>query len=86
MGEVKGVADDARGYARSAALDLLAYRRAFDHALAHAPVPYGLGVAWGTGLKPSVEAEISLCTRDTLADAIAALTAERSDTDDPDPA
>jgi len=32
--------------------------------------PYGLGVAWGQGLNPDSEAEIALCTPDTLDEAL----------------
>jgi hypothetical protein len=56
--------------ARQALADLLSYRRAFDTALASAATPYGLGVAWGQGLNPDSEAEIALCTPDTLDEAL----------------
>jgi hypothetical protein len=56
--------------ARQALTDLLAYRRAFDAALRRAGSPYGLGVAWGEGLDPAADAEVVLCTPDTLAAAV----------------
>jgi hypothetical protein len=52
--------------ARQALLDLLSYRRSFAAALATAGRPYGLGVAWGGGLHPAGDAEVALCTPDTL--------------------
>jgi hypothetical protein len=55
-----------RHAARQALADLLSYRRAFDTALASAATPYGLGVAWGQRLNPNSDAEIALCTPDTL--------------------
>ncbi len=51
-------------------MDLLAYRRAFDHVLAPGGRPYGLGVAWGEELTPAAGAEIALCTPDKLGEAI----------------
>jgi hypothetical protein len=54
---------------RAALADLLSYRRAFGATLTSAGTPYGLGVAWGEGLQP-VEAEIALCTPDTLNEAV----------------
>jgi hypothetical protein len=70
--EVKGgpkrrVADNAR----AGALDLLAYRRAYAPVLDHQDGPYGLAYAWGRGLEPTTDTEITLCTPDTLADALA---------------
>jgi len=65
-GTGRGVAD----YARDATLDLLAYRRDFDLALAGQAGPYGIGYAWGTGLVPSADSDIVLCTPDTLPDAL----------------
>jgi len=65
-GEKRGVANSAR----DATLDLLAYRRAFDHALSGQVGVYGLGYAWGTELYPSVDAEIMLCSPDQLDDAL----------------
>ena len=57
--------------ARQALADLLAYRRAFDHALSEGGQPYGLAVAWGEELTPAPDAEIALCTPDMLGEAIA---------------
>jgi hypothetical protein len=48
--------------ARTALLDLLAYRRAFDVPLAGLH-RYGLVVAWGGELKPNAAEEIMLCTQ-----------------------
>jgi hypothetical protein len=48
-------------------LDLLAYRRAYAPALDAQTEPYGLGYAWGSELVPASEAEVTLCTPDTLA-------------------
>ncbi|MCX8495924.1 MAG: hypothetical protein ORN51_07055 [Akkermansiaceae bacterium] len=59
--------------AREATKDLLAYRQAFCPALDKQSAPYGLGYAWGEGLKPSTACEISLCTPDTLPRALEAL-------------
>lgn len=71
MLEVKGVGRSVAKYARSAARDLLAYRRAFNPALTGQPGAYGIGVAWGAELKPAPQAEILLCSPDTLSDALA---------------
>ena len=59
--------------ARAAALDLLAYRRAYAPVLDDQEGPYGLAYAWGRGLKPTTDAEVTVCTPDTLADALAAI-------------
>jgi hypothetical protein len=72
--EVKGgsrrsVADSAR----AATLDLLAYRRAFAPVLDLQTEPYGLGYAWGAGLQPAPGGDVTLCTPDTLPEALAAL-------------
>ncbi len=56
--------------ARAALLDLLAYRRAFEHALSGCSI-YGLGVAFGADLAASTSAEISLATPDQLSAALA---------------
>jgi hypothetical protein len=56
--------------ARDALADLLSYRRTFDVALTSAGSPYGLGIAWGHGLQPANNAEVVLCTPDTLSEAI----------------
>lgn len=68
-GPKRGVADNAR----AAALDLLAYRRAYAPVLEQQTAPYGLGYAWGSGLEPAVDAELALCTPDTIASALASL-------------
>src|SRR5262249_1362450 len=51
--------------ARAALADLLSYRREFTSAL-DPSVPYGLGVAWGTGLEPATDDEVILVTPDQL--------------------
>jgi hypothetical protein len=56
--------------ARLALADLLAYRRSFHDTLSNSGQPYGLGIAWGYGLRPETSAEIALCTPDTLTEAI----------------
>jgi hypothetical protein len=56
--------------ARAALLDLLAYRRSFDATLTTSGQPYGLGVAWGQGLFAAENAEVALCTPDTLHTAV----------------
>jgi hypothetical protein len=68
--EVKGVERPVADSARVAARDLLGYRRAFDPVLREAQSPYGLGIAWGGGLAPSLESEICLCTPDTIGTAL----------------
>jgi hypothetical protein len=72
--EVKGgykcsVADSAR----AAALDLFGYRRAFAPVLNQQGEAYGLGYVWGEGLRPSLGSDVTLCTPDTLDDALCAL-------------
>jgi hypothetical protein len=52
--------------ARKGLFDLLAYRRNFDRGLRDAGQPYGLGVAWGSGLDPDLSVEVALCTPDTI--------------------
>lgn len=72
--EVKGGPKRQAGQsARDALLDLLAYRRDYEHALANNPVPYGLGIAWGRELDPVVTSDAVLCTPDRLVDALALL-------------
>jgi hypothetical protein len=56
--------------ARQSLADLLSYRRSFDPVLKAAGHPYGLGVAWGAGLSPADDAEVALCTPDTISEAI----------------
>ena len=51
--------------------DLFGYRRAFSEVLDRQPPPYGLGYAWGEGLQPSLDSDVTLCTPDTLTDALA---------------
>jgi hypothetical protein len=69
--EVKGgVKRTVQQAARAAAYDLLAYHHAFRPALENTPQPYGLGIAWGAELSPNTQAEIALCTPDTLAEAL----------------
>jgi hypothetical protein len=70
MLEVKGVQRAVEHSARAAAIDLLAYRRAFDTVLSRQVGAYGIGVAWGRSFAPSRHAEIILCTPDTLAAAL----------------
>lgn len=67
-----GVVRSAEASARAALVDLLAYRRAFDHVLEANPVPYGLGVAWGEGLSPR-GSEVMLCSPDRLEEAVVAV-------------
>ncbi len=59
-----------RHAARQALADLLSYRRSFDAALTTCGAPYGLGVAWGSGLQPNCQQEIALCTPDLLTQAV----------------
>jgi hypothetical protein len=65
-GEKRSVADSARLAVR----DLFGYRRAFSAVLDRQTEPYGLGYAWGEGLKPSLDSDVTLCTPDTLRDAL----------------
>lgn len=77
--EVKhGTSRSAEASARAAMRDLLAYRRAFDDVLSAAGEPYGLGVAWGSGLE-SAETEIMLCTPDMIPSAIHRFLKQASD-------
>ena len=69
MGTSRGVNESAR----AALLDLLAYRESFRASLDAAPVPYGLGVAWGEDLAPATGSEIMLCTPDHLLEAISVI-------------
>jgi hypothetical protein len=69
--EVKGGERPVAQSARAAAYDLLAYRTAFAPALsAQDGYPYGLGIAWGLDLDPSLAGEIVLCTPDRIRDAL----------------
>jgi hypothetical protein len=72
--EVKGgVKRSVTDSARAASLDLFAYRHAFSPVLDHQGGPYGLGYAWGDGLAPALNSDVTLCTPDTLPAALAAL-------------
>jgi hypothetical protein len=64
--EAKGGHRTVQKSARAAAYDLLAYTTAYNAALSASKPPYGLGVAWGEGLEPSMEEPMMLCTPDTL--------------------
>jgi hypothetical protein len=68
--EVKGVERRVDESARAAARDLLMYRRAFHAVLDHQPTMYGLGVAWGAEVQPSLGSEIALASPDTLSEAL----------------
>jgi hypothetical protein len=69
--EVKGGHRRVEQSARAALLDLLAYRRAFEPALAGCR-RYGLGVAFGAQLTPDEGSEITLATPDVMSEALAA--------------
>ena len=71
--EVKGGERAVADSARAAVRDLFGYRRAFSAVLDRIPGPYALGYAWGEGLKPSLDGDVTLCTPDTLTDALSAL-------------
>jgi hypothetical protein len=71
--EVKGLHRTVADSARAAVRDLFGYRRAFSAVLDRQTEPYGLGYAWGEGLKPSLDSDVTLCTPDTLMDALSAL-------------
>lgn len=73
-GEQRSVADSARAAVR----DLLGYRRAFSAVLDRQTEPYGLGYAWGEGLTPSLDSDVTLCTPDTFSAALALLIPARS--------
>ena len=68
--EVKGRKAGVVEAARDALFDLLAYRRAYDPVLAAQAGPYGIGCVWGAELEPALDAEIVLCTPDTLGRAL----------------
>ena len=68
--EVKGGTRPVEVSARAALLDLLAYRRAYEPALKRSTW-YGLGIAFGAELAPSVLSEIRIATPDTMHDALA---------------
>jgi hypothetical protein len=67
--EVKGGKYEVARYAVAALQDLLAYRRSFEPALRQA-TRYGVGIAFGRDLQPDLDAEVALCTPDTLAKAL----------------
>jgi hypothetical protein len=73
--EVKGGERSVADSARAAAYDLLAYRTAFAAQLDTQPGVFGLGIAWGAGLKPAFSGGVSLCTPDTIDTALSALVA-----------
>lgn len=64
--EVKGVHSGVHDHARRAIRDLLAYRRAFEAGLSGQMSPYGLAVAWGAEVAPSTDAEVVVCSPDTI--------------------
>jgi poly(3-hydroxybutyrate) depolymerase len=68
--EVKGGQRTVQKSARAAAYDLLAYTTAYKVVLSASKPPYGLGVAWGEGLEPSMDEPMMLCTPDTLPQAL----------------
>jgi hypothetical protein len=65
-GERRTIEDSARAALR----DLLAYRAAFTDALADGPTPYGLGIAWGAELEPSIEDDVMLCSPELIGQAL----------------
>lgn len=67
-----GIKRSVTDSARAALSDLLAYRRAFQHALKDNPLPYGLGIAWGEDLAPS-DSEVMLVSQDRLKEALTAV-------------
>jgi hypothetical protein len=69
--EVKGGRSrNVSKFAREATLDLFGYRRAFRSVLDNQEEPYGLGYVWGEELSPSVDSDVTLCTPDTLPEAL----------------
>jgi hypothetical protein len=68
--EIKGGKHEVARYAVAALQDLLAYRRSFEPALNQA-TRYGVGIAFGRELEPDGDAEVTLCTPDTLRKALA---------------
>jgi hypothetical protein len=73
--EVKGLERPVAHSARAAIRDLFVYRRAFSAVLDQQTEPYGLGYAWGEGLDPSLNGDVTLCTPDTLTEAFSKLLA-----------
>lgn len=68
--EVKGGERSVSESARAATYDLLAYRSAFAPVLESSARPYGLGIAWGAGLAPSIDGDVALSTVDHLRGAL----------------
>jgi hypothetical protein len=64
-----GTRRDLAGSARAALLDLLAYRRAYENALAPQAGAYGLGLAWGRGMSPANN-EVMLATPDRITESM----------------
>jgi hypothetical protein len=74
LSEMKGGARGVDESARAALRDLLAYRTAFSDVLSHQDGSYGLGIAWGADLSPSVKSNVMLCTPECLSQAVQAFT------------
>lgn len=69
--EVKGGRSrNVSNFAREATLDLFGYRRAFKSVLDDQEEPYGLGYVWGEAISPSTNCDVTLCTPDTLPEAL----------------
>jgi hypothetical protein len=68
--EKMGERRDVTNSARAALADLLGYREAFRTALAANAHPYGLGIAWGADLTPTVGSDVMLCTPDQITEAL----------------
>jgi hypothetical protein len=75
--EVKGLERPVADSARAAIRDLFVYRRAFSAVLDRQTEPYGRAYAWGEGLNPSFDGDVTLCTPDTLTEALSGLLPER---------
>jgi hypothetical protein len=69
--EVKGGHRAVEKSARAATFDLMAYGTAFAKALSGASSGYGLGIAWGEGIRPNSDGPITLCTPELIAEALA---------------
>jgi hypothetical protein len=72
--EMKGGARSVDESARAALRDLLGYRTAFSAVLGKQDGPYGLGIAWGAELLPSVGSNVMLCTPECITQAVQAFT------------
>jgi hypothetical protein len=72
--EMKGGTRSVEDSARAALQDLLAYRTAFSPILDQQGGIYGLGIAWGAELSPSVTSDVMLCTPECLGEALEAFT------------